>query len=207
MVIFHSADKSQGFHIYQTGCLQECTQPGTVPVVMVLRSMSINKTAFSSVQRDHTLCKYIIITYIERRESCCFDSEVNEYSSILERDNAVEWHWMETARPSDKSVNYAPTYKPSHPKDLKPCGANICSKSRQLSWSWNSLPVATSEISLTRWHTEYLRNLLPTVTIHVHAARNFTDKSTTDQLVKKFTVIRGFSKTIAPTTTHDRSPS
>lgn len=150
MVIFHSADKSSGFHIYQTGCLQECTQPGTV--VMVLQPMSMNITAFSSVQRDHTLCKYIIITYIERHESCCSGSEVDKYSStsILESDNAVEWHWMETARPSDKSVNYVPTYMASHPKDLKPCGANICLKSRQLSWSRNSLPVATSQISLTR---------------------------------------------------------
>ena len=57
------------------------------------------QTAFSSVQRDHMLCKYIIITYIKRHESCCSDSEVDKYSSILERYNAVEWHWMETARP------------------------------------------------------------------------------------------------------------
>jgi succinate dehydrogenase flavin-adding protein (antitoxin of CptAB toxin-antitoxin module) len=135
MVLFHSADKSLGFHIYQTVCLQECTQPGTVPVVMVLQPTSMNKTAFSSIQRDHTLCKYIIITFIERRESCCSDSEVDKYSRTLECDNAVEWHWMETARPSDKSVNYVPTYTVSHPKDLKPCGANICLKSRQLRWS------------------------------------------------------------------------
>lgn len=174
---------------------------------MVLQPTSMNKTAFSSVQRDHTLCKYIIITYTERSGSCCSDSEVDKYSSILERDNAVEWHWMETARPSDKSVNYVPTYTASHPKDLKPCGANICLKSRQLSCSWNSLPVATSEISLTRWHTEHLRNLLTTLSNHAHAARNFIDKSTTDQLVKKFPVTRGFRKTIAPTTAHDRSPS
>jgi succinate dehydrogenase flavin-adding protein (antitoxin of CptAB toxin-antitoxin module) len=135
MVIFHSADKSSGFHIFQTECLQECMQPGTVPVVMVLQPTLIKKTAFSSVQRDHTLCKYIIITYIERRESCCSDSEVDKHSSILERDDAVEWHWMERARPSDKSVNYVPTYTASHPKDLKPCRANICFKSRQPSWS------------------------------------------------------------------------
>jgi len=98
MIIYHSADKWSGFHVYQTGCLQECTQPGTVPVVMVLQPTSMNKTAFSSVQRDHTLCKYIIITYTERCESCCSDSEVDKYSSILERYNAVEWHWMKTAR-------------------------------------------------------------------------------------------------------------
>jgi hypothetical protein len=130
MVIFHSADKSSGFHIHQTGCLQKCTQPGTVPMVMVLQPTSMNKPAFSSVQRDHTLCKYIIIMYVERRESCCSDSEIDKYSSILERDNAVEWHWMETARPSDKSVNYAPNYTVSHPEVLKPCGANIFLKSR-----------------------------------------------------------------------------
>lgn len=174
---------------------------------MVLQPTSTNKTPFSSVQRDHTLCKYTVIKYIKRRERCCSDSEVDKYSSILERENAVEWHLMETARFSDKSVNYVPTYTASHPKDLKPCGANICLKSRRLGWSWNSLRIATSEISLTRWHIEHLRNLLPTPSNHAHAARNFIAKSTTDQPVKKFPVIRGFRKTIAPTTDHDGSPS
>jgi hypothetical protein len=86
--------------MYQTRCLLECTQPGTVPVVMVLLSTSMNKTAFWSLQQDHTLCKYtyIITAYMEQGESRYSDSDIDKHSSILERDNVVEGHWIETAR-------------------------------------------------------------------------------------------------------------
>jgi hypothetical protein len=83
--------------MYQTRCLLECTQPGTMPVVMLLLPTSMNKTAFSSVQQEQTLCKYtcIITMYMERGESQCSDREIDKHSSILEPGNAVERHWME----------------------------------------------------------------------------------------------------------------
>jgi len=38
-------------------------------------------------------------------------------------------------RAPPKRWYHLPDYTASHPKDLKPCGANICLKSRQLSCS------------------------------------------------------------------------